>query len=153
MREGYGEGSATIITGRRLLRAKLKVSWRVRVPVAVTDIERGEVITQDRVRWEYRYISKHIRDIPTKDTVLSDYEAMRMIKSGEIIKKRFLRKRYLVKKGDMVRLFYRRGSIEISYEGEALENGYRGSLIRVRVLSSGKIIKGKVLSEGEVEIR
>ncbi len=136
-----------------MLRAKLKVSWRVRVPVAITDIERGEIITQDKVRWEDRYISKYIRDILTEDAILSDYEAIRMIKSGEIIKKRFLRKRYLVKRGDMVRLFYRRGSIEISYEGEALENGYRGSLIRVRVLSSGKIIKGRVLSEGEVEIR
>ncbi len=125
----------------------------MKVPVAVTDIERGEVITQDKVKWEDMYMSKYIRDIPTEDAVLSDYEAIRVIKSGEIIRKRFLRKRYLVKKGDMVRILYRKGSIEISYEGEALENGYRGSMIRVRVISSGKIIRGRVLSEGEVEIR
>ncbi len=121
--------------------------------MAVTDIERGEAISPGKFRWEYRYIAKNIRDIPPQGVDLYDYEAMRSIKSGEIIRKRFLRKRYLVRKGDMVRLFYKRGSIEISYEGEALENGYRGSLIRVRVLSSGKIIKGKVLSEGEVEIK
>lgn len=123
------------------------------MPVAVTDIERGEIILPDKIRWEDRYVSGYFKDIPGEKEVLTDYEALRRIRRGEIVRKQFLKRRYLVRKGDMVRLFYRKGNIEISYEGEALERGYRGSLIRVRVLSSGKIVKGVVLSEGEVEIK
>lgn len=47
---------------------------------------------------------------------------------------------YDIKKGDTVRIVYLSKSIKVETSGESQENGYRGKNIRIKNLSSGKII-------------
>jgi flagella basal body P-ring formation protein FlgA len=46
----------------------------------------------------------------------------------------------------------RRGGVSITSIGEALGNGSRGAMIRVRNVQSRKIVGGKIISPGVVEM-
>ncbi len=153
VREGYPEGSAIIKSGNISVRVRFKLLWRRELPVAVVNISRGEVLDSTKVKWSMVYTEENPRDFISKGDILEDFVAIKPIKSGDYIRKRFLRRRYLVKRGDTVTVIYRSGNIYITYEAEAMENGYRGSFIRLKVPSSGKVIKGKVVGEGKVEVR
>ena len=153
IRKGYPEGSAVVRSDGKSVRVRLKLLWKRTVPVAAFDISKGEVLSTDKIEWKEIYLEKVIPDILGRDEFVEDYIALRDISAGELIRKRFLRKRYIVRKGDMVRIIYRKGAIVVTYEAEALESGFRGSVIRLRVPSSGKIIKGRVIGENEVEIK
>ncbi len=153
IKEGYPEGSAIVKYNSKIARVRLKLLWKRKVPVALYDISRGETLSKEKIKWKFVYTDKNARYFISEKDFLEDYVALRHIKAGDLISKRFLRKRYLVKRGDTVRIIYRKGSILITYEAEALENGYRESVIRLKVLPSGKIIRGRVIEEGKVEIR
>jgi len=55
----------------------------------------------------------------------------------------------VIKKGQSVDLIVRKGPIIIEMTGRALKDGYENEDVEVR-LKSGRIIKGKALSEGKV---
>jgi len=76
----------------------------------------------------------------------------RDIKPGEPIRDAFLQVPPMVERGQRVRMIARRGSVSISSMGEAMGNGSRGAMIRVRNLQSRKIVGGRVISPGVVEM-
>lgn len=56
----------------------------------------------------------------------------------------------LIKKGDQVLITARSGTIQVKMNGLALESGTKSQQIRVKNVSSGRIIYGKVVSSSEV---
>ncbi len=76
--------------------------------------------------------------------------ARRSIRSGEVMRQNMLAAPQLVKRGDQVRIVARRDQIEVSMAGEALDNGVRGAVIRVKN-SSGTQIRARVIDAGMVE--
>ena len=56
----------------------------------------------------------------------------------------------LVKRGQRVKILASHDGIQASTLGEALENGQRDAVIRIRNLSSEKTIEAKVLEAGVV---
>lgn len=76
----------------------------------------------------------------------------RDIKPGEPIRDAFLQVPPMVERGQRVRMIARRGSVSISSMGEAMGNGARGAMIRVRNLQSRKIVGGRVIRPGVVEM-
>jgi len=76
----------------------------------------------------------------------------RTIRPGEPIREAFLKVPPLVERGQRVRMVARRGDVSVTTIGEALASGPRGARIRVRNLASRKIVGGKVISSGVVEM-
>ncbi len=76
----------------------------------------------------------------------------RDIKPGEPIRDAFLQVPPMVERGQRVRMIARRGGVSITSIGEALNNGSRGAMIRVRNVQSRKIVGGKIISPGVVEM-
>lgn len=56
----------------------------------------------------------------------------------------------LIKKGSTILITAQSNSIAVRMNGVALENGVKGQQIRVQNISSGRIVYGKVVSDGEV---
>lgn len=95
-------------------------------------------------------------DITLAPDTFSDFSelegmaARRSIRAGEVIRPNMLVAPQLVKRGDQVRIVARREQIEVSMAGEALDNGTRGAIIRVKN-SSGTQIRARVIEAGTVE--
>ena len=66
------------------------------------------------------------------------------MRPGEPIRRAWLKVPPLVKRGDRVRMVARRGRVELSAAGEALGDGRRGQVVRVRNLASRKVVSGIV---------
>lgn len=78
--------------------------------------------------------------------------ARRTILPNRAIPVATLREAYLVEAGDSVRTIYTNGGLSITMTGVALTPGTKGSAIRVRNPSSGRIVTGIVTAAGTVEV-
>ena len=74
----------------------------------------------------------------------------RNIKEGSPISYQDLLKTYLVRRNSNVKVIYQRGAFKIELLGRALQNGELGDIIKVKNLSSGKVIQCKVIGANKV---
>ncbi len=157
VREGHPRGSfhVYLVTDRgvRRITANLKLAWLCRFTVASRDIGRGE-----RIHPRFLSIREEFRERCPGNTVrpgreLMNYVALRTIAEGEPLQKSLLRREPLIRRGEEVNLLLRRGNLEISMRGKALDPGFYGDTIRIRIPQTGKVLRGKVISEDRVVIR
>lgn len=78
-------------------------------------------------------------------------QARRNLQPGEALRQSILEAPIAVSRGQTVSLESQAGSIIVSTQGEALSNGRVGEQIRVRNISSERIISANVVGEGRVE--
>ncbi len=156
VREGNPRGSLHLylLTDRGLRRvtANLKLLWLCELPTAAEHIGRGERIYPHMVeiRREYR---ERCPQHGIRAGELINYTAIREIRTGEPIRISYLRKIPLVRRGDEVEILFRRGNIEIRLYGEAMDTGFYGDVIRVKVSGGDRVLRGRVVSEGSVVVR
>lgn len=127
--------------------AKGKVS--AKVVVAANDLMSGKILSPLDLLWQRHDITL-IPDAFSNMDELAGLAARRSIRSGEVMRPNMLVAPQLVKRGDQVRIVARREQIEVSMAGEALDNGVRGAVIRVKN-SSGTQIRARVIDAGTVE--
>lgn len=72
------------------------------------------------------------------------------ISENDVITERMVIPDYKVKRKDYVKVIYSRNSIRIEIQGVALENGKLGDLIKVKNISSGKVLICKVIGKDTV---
>jgi len=77
----------------------------------------------------------------------------RPLRHNSIIPPNALTEAMLIKRGDSVIILAQNTTVKVHMKGKALKNGAKGETIRVRNLSSKRVIEGKVLSEGVVGVR
>lgn len=75
----------------------------------------------------------------------------RPINAGAVIKREFVKKETIVKRGEAVALMVEGPSIRIRSHGVATEDGHKGAVIAVRT-ASGKEVPGLVAGPGEIVI-
>jgi len=141
---------ASIFEGDRLLESvpvTVKVIRFANRVVAKRDIPKGKVIApEDLETKRMRRYSSMESNLGVEEVVGS--VARRVIQKGTLIRPSMLEPRYEVKRKDRVRVLYQKGAIRIEIVGVALDNGKKGDIIRVKNLSSGKVLRCKVLSRG-----
>jgi flagellar basal body P-ring formation protein FlgA len=120
-----------------------------KVAVAANDLMPGKILSPIDLLHQRHDITL-IPDTFSDFTELEGMAARRTIRAGEVIRSNMLTAPQLVKRGDQVRIVARREQIEVSMSGEALDNGVRGAIIRVRN-SSGTQIRARVIDAGTVE--
>lgn len=79
-------------------------------------------------------------------------EARRPLTAGSPIRAHDLRQPNLIKKGQAVTMVVSHGNLTIAAKGKALEDGAKGSIVRVQNLSSNQIIQGEVAASGVVTV-
>lgn len=80
-------------------------------------------------------------------------QPLRPLRAGQPVRNKMLAAALLVRKGDNVRLTMNDGTMSISMEGTALQNGQRGEIISVKNGTSGKIISASVTGPGQLLIQ
>lgn len=140
-----------------ILLRTLPVTLDVRVmrDVVVTSkvIAAGQVVTAEQVSIARRAIA----DVPlaAAGEIIGNHARISM-QPGHAIRPRDMRARqaapFAVRSGDIVRMIAHDKTLHVSAAGQVLQQGRIGDSVRVRNVSSRKVLVGKVKSQSEVEI-
>lgn len=125
----------------------------IKVYVSSSPISRGEKIDATSIELKLMDSSKLRFGYITDKADIIGMEASRRIAPDTVITPRMLNKPKLVKRGEKVQIIAEVDGIVIRVEGEALEDGAKGDMIRVRNTSSKKIIEATVIGPGKVKVR
>ena len=124
----------------------------VAIPVAAGKIEKGEVVTKEKVVSE----NVNVDDVPksalTDTSGIAGMVAKKNIAVNSLFKKNDLKKFVLVHKGDIVTVRYRSNNLEIKTVGTVLNSGGVSELVKVKIEDSGKVVIGKVVNESLIEV-
>ena len=116
------------------------------------DLEAGSVITQDDIK-QNKLASRLIkRDVITDPKLAIGSITKRSLPLGSPLKKGDLTIPKLVNRGALITLVFNKGGISLSAEGEALGDGRRGDIVRVKNLKSKKIVSGRVIGVNQVDV-
>lgn len=130
------------------VRAGVNVS--ARLPVAKRAIKRGEHILASDIEWQLVKLSVSDRDLVTDIDQIVGQQVVRKLRRHRVIKAQQLGKPQWVNIGDKVIIEARSNGFYANMPGEALEAGGEGEAIRVRNLSSGKVISAYPIAKGRV---
>jgi len=143
--------------GRRIRRipVSLRVQVETVVPVAARALPKGETLYKDMIRWEKREVSGIRGDWPDPDDVITDGETWtrRSIKAGDVITLSALENKPDVLRGDIVTLIAHKGNVSVETQGIAIEEGFRGDVIRVENPQYNRILRAEVLDRSTALIQ
>ena len=128
------------------------VDGKVDVLVAQHPIARGSILQKSDVEYAQRLNSQLNRGYYTSAKQLQYMQAKRNIKTGQAFTPGLLKAQKLVLRGQHITIIAQSGSLNLRVKGKALMDGQRGQTIKVRNLSSKKLIYAKVMSSGIVKI-
>lgn len=145
-------GAETAVTA-----AVVDIRFRQIVPVVAESISARQIVTADAVTFVEREVAQLNSVLPEEQVV--GMAARRGLAPGDVIVSRDLTEPkaadtpVLIQVRDLVRLTARKGNLVLTMPAaEAMQAGRMGDFIRVRNPSSGKIVLGRVVAAGEVEV-
>ena len=121
------------------------------VATAAVNIRRGSIITPDQVEMIRRDISKLAAPYFSMDRVVG-LQAKRTIRAGKPLDTMNVAPPPVIKKGEPVEIIASKGPLRISTKGIATMDGRPGDFIRVKNISSSKLIYCKVDAPGVVSV-
>lgn len=114
---------------------------------------RGESLEMNDVRFERKEVTRLGDRYLTDVSLVSGYTLKRAVKAGTLLHLRMLKVPHAVKRGEKVTIVADSGGIKVKMRGQALSDGKKGAVIKVRNLSSNRIVEGEVVGKGTVKIR
>ncbi|MGI9274057.1 MAG: flagellar basal body P-ring formation chaperone FlgA [Endozoicomonas sp.] len=126
---------------------KGQISLYIPVLVSRREMSAGDTPSSGDTRLEERDIGELRRGFLTSREQLENRQIARRVRTGDVLTPIMLRSTHAIQRGNRVALVVRDQGFEISMPGEALENGTLNEQIRVRNLSSGKVIQGTVIQD------
>jgi flagella basal body P-ring formation protein FlgA len=123
------------------------------VVVTARPLVRGDILQPDDVRMLRKDVSRINNGAYLEDaSSLIGYELRQSVAANSLLYARMLQAPKLIRRGDKVTVLAVVGGLEVRVLGEALSDGGKGQMIRVRNLSSKRIVQGEVVSKGMVRI-
>jgi flagellar basal body P-ring formation protein FlgA len=130
----------------------LQINLFQQVLVAKESIKQGQDLTSELFDVARREVTS-LTDPPLVSSLeLEGKSAARAMAVGKTLTQSCLQKKEIVKRGDLVSIEYFGGSIKITASGEAKESGCQGETIKVKNISSSRIISAVVQDEKTVKI-
>ena len=132
------------------------VQYTQKVAVARQRIDRGQSFTPDNIIFDRRVIQGAGEVVP-ESTNLADYRAKRTILPTQLIATADLESvrennTVLLKPKDVVKMVVSVNGLRVATFGEVLQEGRAGQTIRLRNITSDKIVCGRVVDRTLVEV-
>jgi flagella basal body P-ring formation protein FlgA len=141
--------------GGNLLRTE---SIRTRIEVlrdvvtAARGMPAGSVLTENDIRTVRRWVRRiHQHSLPSMEAVSGKRLTIQVASGAEILAT-MLKEVPLVRRGKMVKMVFDNGPMQIVTVGMSEEDGVAGNIIRVKNITSNKVIYARVLSDSIVGI-
>ena len=136
--------------------------WTLYVPVTVSvfkevvvvsdTLPRGTVLGHAQLKLAKRNLAKLPQGYYVDPGKLAGMKLKRNVRSGLPLTPTMVEAPQVVKRGQQVTLISRGSAIRVSMPGTALENGAVGERIRVKNLSSKRVVEGVVNMSGQIEV-
>jgi len=136
----------------RTVSVAVRVGVATEVLVAARPIARGRTITLDDVRIERRELSAGQEPLHDPGAA-QGRRASRNIAPGEPVLASLVIDPPLIRRGDVVQLTAEGRGVRAIAQGEAKEDGKAGDVIRVRNLTSNRVVYGLVDAERSVRVQ
>ncbi|NQY27085.1 MAG: flagellar basal body P-ring formation protein FlgA [Piscirickettsiaceae bacterium] len=137
-------------------------AWTVYVPVKVKVFKpvivatkrllAKQIVTKSDIRIEQKDIGTLYRGHASDMTLFIGQQLKYSIAMGTVIDPQSLLERKLVHRGEHIILIAKAGAMEVRMSGKALADAKRGQRVRVRNLSSKRIVEGVVDGPGIVRV-
>lgn len=144
------------------IRCDAPVKWKIYAPVqvrvfkavlvAADTLPRGQRLARSDFRLEQRDISALHGGYITQSGAFLGYTVRRQINAGRVISPNALQMPKIVKRGEFVTLIASTNGLQIRTQGVALEDGIKGSTVRVRNKRSQRIVEGRVIESGLIQV-
>ena len=115
------------------------------------NLKKGELIQVSDLKFDYRNNSVGNGYFIDKN-ILIGREINQNLSRGQIIKVRHLKERFTVVEGQAIIIYADLNGINVKMAGNALQNGHLNEWIKVRNISSGKVVEGKIVNEKKILI-
>ncbi len=136
--------------------------WKLYVPVQIAVIDevvvtrrsvvRGETLQADDLMLSQMDTSKLRKAYFTQIEDAVGLRSKRSIASGSVLHAGLLKRVKLGKRGSKVEIVANFEGLDVRMRGEALADGSRGDQIRVKNLSSGRVVTGTVTDSGVIHV-
>ncbi len=123
-----------------------------RVVVAAVSLSKGEVIDDSKVHLAKYNLAKLPQGYFHEVSEVVGMLLRRNLAAGQPLTPTMLKARRLIERGQRVTVLAGGNGLEVRVPGEALSHGARGDRIRVRNLSSRRIVEGVVTDSGTVRV-
>lgn len=136
-------------TVRRLTGTVFLNLWK-NVPVPIRPYNRGDMLSVDNLT----FVTKNVSNIRGEiwDGKGGPWQLNSAIGVDEPILESNLSPLATIRKGQLVKVYYNKGNVSVSQQGEALQDGALGDVINVRNVQSKKNIFGTVIDSQTVRI-
>ncbi len=135
--------------GNCIVRTRLEALGQV--AVAAVSLQRGEILSKGSIRLEKRDLVQ--LDNPYRElSELIGKEALKTIAAGSVLDRADIGSPSIIHKGEMVTIVARRGAMRLTTKGLSRENGREGEMIRVKNVSSNKMVYCRVDRPGVVSV-
>ena len=128
-----------------------KVTAYAEVATARTTLHKGDVVTEAAVVLEKQRIDRLRNPVMGIDEILG-MQVAKTINAGNAIEHDQITSPAVIKEGDQVKIFARKGALNITTNGIARQDGRLGESIQVRNNSSNKTIHCRVDGPGLVSV-
>lgn len=156
---GNSNSSANMIVG---VRCEGVQPWKIYVPVRVAiykkvvvasnPLNKGIPLTADDLRLTEQNTANLTSGFYTEKDALIGKVLTRSVSAGMPLTNAYLENPVLIQRGQMVTLIVKKGELEVTSHGIALNKGRIGDVIAVKNTSSKRVIEGTVMTGQTVEI-
>lgn len=143
-------------------RCPATAAWALYVPAQVSvyrpvatasrNLGRGHRIIDGDITLELKNTGRMRQGFVTGKEAILDMELRRPLREGEAFRMSILAEPLAVERGDQVRLRANAGPIEVHTSGTAMGSGRVGDQIRVRNDRSERVVRGRIVARGTVEV-
>lgn len=137
--------------------------WLIYVPgriklyrtVVVTEraVPRKTVLSKEDIKLEQRDVSNLTAGYLEESDHALGRVTRRPMPIGSVIEPAALENQRLVRRGERVTILANAGRLTVQMKGKALMDGASGDHVRVKNLSSGRVIEGTVTASGTIHVR
>ncbi len=119
--------------------------------VAAKQIERGNIISDaDLTQVDISNQPRRVGQLNPANII--GFEARRTIVAGQPLYGQDVQKPLMVKRNQLVTLVLSRSGLAIATSGKALNDGSKGTMVRVQNMNSKQIVEGEVAADGIVRV-
>jgi flagella basal body P-ring formation protein FlgA len=134
----------------RKMNIACRVIRREIVPVAAQPLARGDTLRTGDIEWVEQTVDRHQRPAFRKGDRPEDYRLKRSIQPGRIIYQDAVDKHPDIFRGQVVDLVVQKEMVRVTAKATACEDGWIGSLIRVKNLINNDYLHARVVGKGVV---
>ncbi len=144
------------------VRCEGSVNWTIYAPVRIkvykkiaiagNNLLKGQALKLSDIKLEQRDVSHLVSGYISQATDYIGYELKRPVHMGQTLSPNMLNTPKLIRRGEQVTLLAKPSGIEVRMQGKALSSGGAGDIVKIRNLSSNRIIEGTVVATGIVKV-